>query len=88
MWEICVKGVLIWNFSGPYLLAFKVNTKVHTPCSVRMQEDAEQKTPGPEIFHAVKHAYCQLSLKSPTSLEVISLFLSSSNIPHKPDVFW
>ena len=52
-----------------------------------MREDAEQKTPGPEIFHTVKHAYCQLSLKSPASLEVMSLFLSSSNIPHKPDVF-
>ena len=53
----CVKSVRIWSFSGPYFLAFRLNTERYR-VSVRIQFECgkiwTRKTPKTDTFHAVK----------------------------------
>ena len=53
----CVKSVRIWSFSGPYFLAFRLNTERYR-VSVRIQFEcgkiSTRKTPKTDTFHAVK----------------------------------
>ena len=63
----CVKSVPIWSFSGPYFLAFGLNTERYS-VSLRIQSECgkmrTRKTSNKDTFHAVMVTLIFYNLRS------------------------